>query len=369
MPFQPAFCPCEPPEVSASSGFQYQRRGTYRRVCDGRLIQRYQCKRCKRTFSNQTFRVDRGLHKPTLDRAIFMGLVSKVSQRQIARDRSCSRGTIARRLRRYGEHCRAFHRLALQRRGRAQPWEGHFQLDELETYETDRRLKPVTVPLLVHQPSRCILHVEVGTLPPRKPLPPAKQRQLARIEAEEQKKRRSESRVKVNECFERLKEIAPEEGPVLVSTDEKPTYRAILKRLFGARLVHRRTNSKEPRTFLNPLFLVNHTFAMLRDGLGRLVRRNWGATKEREKLEWHLWLYIGWRNYVRSITNKRPQESAAMVAGLAQRRLDPCELLQWRIFDSRSAQETGPESAQGSTPTSTRELRSPARQTVCTALV
>jgi hypothetical protein len=246
-------------------------------------------------------------------------------------------------LQRYGQHCRAFHALALLRRGRLLPWEGHFQLDELETFETDRRLKPLTVPLLVHMPSRCILHAAVGTLPPRKPLPIAKQRQLAKIEAEE-KPRSSESRVKVRECFEALKRISPEEGPVQVSTDEKPTYRTILKRLFGARLVHRYTNSKEPRTFLNPLFLVNHTFAMLRDGLGRLVRRNWGATKERKWLEWHLWLYIGWRNYVRPITNKRPHESAAMVAGLAPRRLGPCELLQWRIFDFESAQGTGPES-------------------------
>jgi hypothetical protein len=76
---------------------------------------------------------------------------------------------------------------------------------------------------------------------------------------------------------------------------------------------------------------------MLRDGLGRLVRRNWGATKEREKLEWHLWLYIGWRNYVRPITNKRPHESAGMVAGLIPRMLEPCELLQWRIFQSLHA--------------------------------
>jgi hypothetical protein len=148
----------------------------------------------------------------------------------------------------------------------------------------------------------------------------------------------------VSECFEVLKQITPPEGQVRVGTDEKPTYRTILKKKFGTRLVHQRTHSKEPRTIKNPLFLVNHTFAMLRDGLGRLVRRNWGATKERLKLEWHLWLYIGWRNYVRPITNKRPHETAAMVAGLAPRMLQVNELLQWRIFHPQAAQGTGPES-------------------------
>ena len=196
----------------------------------------------------------------------------------------------------------------------------------------------MTVPLLVHLPSRCILHVAVGTLPPRKPLPPRKQKQLEAIETEEGAKRKSESRAKVSECFDVLKQITPGEGPVTVRTDEKPTYRAILRKQFGERLAHQRTNSEEPRTFLNPLFLVNHTFAMLRDGLGRLVRRNWGATKERKKLEWHLWLYIGWRNYVRPITNLRPRETAAMVAGLAPSMLEPCTLLRWRIFHPRNAQ-------------------------------
>ena len=332
MAFQPAYCPCENPKCDATPGFQYQRRGTFRRLCDGRVVQRYYCKRCKRTFSQQTFRVDHHLRRPSLDYLVFLGLVSKVSQRQMTRKYHCGRGSVARRMQRYGEHCRAFHQTALRLRERSLAWEGHFQLDELETYETDRRLKPVTVPLLVHMPSRCVLHTAVGTLPPRKPLPPRKQKQLEQIEAEEGKKRKSESREKVSECFEVLKQITPGEGPVRVGTDEKPTYRAILKKTFGKRLEHRRTHSKEPRTIKNPLFLVNHTFAMLRDGLGRLVRRNWGATKEREKLGWHLWLYIGWRNYVRPITNKRPHETAAMVAGLAPRMLEPCELLQWRIF-------------------------------------
>ena len=344
MAFEPSFCPCDSPECKSAPGIQYQRRGTYRRICDGRVVQRYQCKRCKRTFSQQTFRVDRGLHRPSLDRLIFIGLVSKVSQRQMTRSYHCGRGSVARRMERYGKHCRAFHERALRARAPELAWQGHFQLDELETYETDRRLKPVTVPVLVHMPSRCVLHTAIGMLPPRKPLSPRKQKQLERIEAAEGKKRTSESHAKVSECFEVLKSIVPGEGPVLVSTDEKATYRTILKEKFGKRLLHKRTNSKEPRTFLNPLFLVNHTFAMLRDGLGRLVRRNWGATKERKKLEWHMWLYIGWRNYVRPITNKRPLESAAMVAGLAPRMLQECELLQWRIFDSRPAQGTGPES-------------------------
>jgi hypothetical protein len=225
----------------------------------------------------------------------------------------------------------------MHERGRTRAWEGRFLLDELETYEHNRRLKPVTVPVLVHKPSHCILHAAVGTLPPRKPLSPANYEKLEKLEKVEGK-RRSESREKVAECFDVLQSVCPTSGPVRVGTDQKHTYRALLKKRFGDRLEHETTHSSLPRTIRNPLFVVNHTFAMLRDGLSRLVRRTWAGSKEREKLEWHLWLYIGWRNYVRPITNARPLESAGMVAGLAPRMLEVSELLQWRIFHPQAAQ-------------------------------
>jgi transposase-like protein len=331
MQFQPGPCPLQSPECRSRPAFQYQRRGTYLRACDGRVVQRFQCRGCKRTFSTQTFRVDYRLRKPALDRAVFLLLISKVTQRQSARDLKCDRGTIARRLEIFGKHCRAFHERRMQERGRAGPWQGRFLLDELETYEHNRRLKPLTVPLLVHKPSHCILHASVGTLPPRKPLSRANQRKLQQLEQAEGK-RRSESRAKVAECFGVLQRVLPPTGIVTVSTDEKHTYRVLLKRTFGNRLVHETTNSKAPRSYWNPLFVVNHTFAMLRDGLSRLVRRSWAVSKQREKLEWHLWSYIAWRNYVRPVTNARQFESAGMVAGLAPRMLEVSELLQWRVF-------------------------------------
>src|SRR4030095_17248734 len=79
--FQPRFCACESPECEARPGFQYQRRGTFTRACDGRTVQRFQCKGCKRTLSTQTFSVCRGLRKPALDHAIFLKFVGKAKQR------------------------------------------------------------------------------------------------------------------------------------------------------------------------------------------------------------------------------------------------------------------------------------------------
>jgi hypothetical protein len=145
-------------------------------------------------------------------------------------------------------------------------------------------------------------------------------------------KRVSESRAKVDECFGKLGKIAESLPVVRVQTDKKSSYATILRERFGEKLAHHTTSSKAPRKYGSTLFPINHTLAMQRDGLSRFVRRNWGTTKKRFALEHHLWIWIAWRNYVRSITNKNRRQSAAMVAGLIDRMLDLTDLLRWRVF-------------------------------------
>jgi hypothetical protein len=90
------------------------------------------------------------------------------------------------------------------------------------------------------------------------------------------------------------------------------------------------TSSKERRDTQNPLFAINHSLAMLRDGVSRLVRRTWGNAKLRERLALHLWIYAAWRNFVRYVSNERRGETPAMALGLDPRRWTLVELLRWR---------------------------------------
>ena len=76
MLFVPPVCPnprC--PSTIASIEFRWQRRGSYRRKCDGKLVLRYACRICRRGFSSQTYRVDYRLKKPRLDVPIFHAFV------------------------------------------------------------------------------------------------------------------------------------------------------------------------------------------------------------------------------------------------------------------------------------------------------
>ena len=140
MRFQPRSCP-RPDCPSRSSGHhRWCFKGGFVRACDGRTVQRFLYRECRRTFSTQTFRVDYRLKKPQLNHALFGPFISKVTHRQAARVVGCSRGTVAHRLKLLGEHCREFHRSRLARAAAGGGISGKFQLDELETFEHSRRL-------------------------------------------------------------------------------------------------------------------------------------------------------------------------------------------------------------------------------------
>ena len=94
--FMPRFCPSADCPSHSGADFHYKCRGHYYRRCDGRHVQRFQCKTCGRGFSTQTFRLDYRLWKPWLLVRVFESFVSKVSHRQAARMRGCALSTVER---------------------------------------------------------------------------------------------------------------------------------------------------------------------------------------------------------------------------------------------------------------------------------
>ncbi len=331
MRFQPRSCP-RPDCPSRSSGHhRWCFKGGFTRACDGRTVQRFLCLECHRTFSTQTFRVDYRLKKPQLNHSLFPTFISKVTHRQAARIIGCSRDTVAHRLKLLGGHCRSFHHWRLIQAAERGGITGQFQLDELETFEHSRRLAPVTVPVLIERSSYFVVDLETAPLPCRGGLS-----LLDRVKKAERERvagvRKSGSRDAVAKCFQVLAAFHAPEFPVHVQTDRKVTYPGILRRCFGPRILHRRHSSTDRRDYQNPLFPINHTLAMLRDGISRLVRRTWAASKLRQRLELHAWIWIAWRNYIRGITNQAPATSPAMALGVETKQWTAAELCAWRVL-------------------------------------
>jgi hypothetical protein len=211
---------------------------------------------------------------------------------------------------------------------------GTFQLDELETFEHSRRLAPVTMPVLIERKSYFVVDLGTAALPCRGRLSGEDRARKKRRESEHGVRRSGSSEV-VRKCLETLARNHSKGGQVQVQTDKKTSYGAILKRRFGSRLAHERHSSIAKRDYRNPLFPINHTLAMMRDGISRLVRRTWAGSKLRAKLERHAWIWVVWRNYVRGITNRRPRRTPAMVIGVEMKRWTPNEICAWRVLPRR----------------------------------
>jgi transposase-like protein len=325
--FHPHFCPhpaC--PSRAGTALFHYHRDGFFPRAVDGRRVQRFFCRACRRRFSAQTFRLDFRQRKPQINSALLGCFVSKVTHRQAARILKIDRKTVHRRLRLWGPALRELHESFLTRALHSGGLNGAFSLDEMETYEHDRRLRPVTVPVLIHCDTRFIVHFEVGQLPARGGL---QGHDLVRKKL--QGPRPSESTLMVRKCFETLKRVHDPGRFLHMIIDKKRSYRTEIRALFGNRISALITeSSKCARNTSNPLFPINLTLAMLRDNVSRLVRRTWAASKLKAELVHHAWIYAAWKNYVRPVVNYLRNVSPAMKLGLHGCKLTPADLLRWR---------------------------------------
>lgn len=327
--FVPSHCPRALCAARTGEGFTYQRAGSYVRSGDLRVVCRFRCLVCRSRFSSQCFRVDYRLRKPWLPLSVFQGLVAKTTLRQMSRSLGCKLDTVLHHLKLVGERGHALHTGFLARCKESRGGiSGTFQLDELETFEQNRRLCPLTMPVLVHAETWFVVHAATGSLPARGNLGPF---DLIRKERYEKAhgKRLNKSKEATSACAVALRDALGKDAQFALQTDQKSTYPGIFRRVFAGGYQHQWVNSKERRDRKNLLFTVNNTLAQARDGMSRLVRRNWGHSKLERNLGWHVWAWILWRNYAREITCKSRAVSAASAIGVTLRRLRPRELFEW----------------------------------------
>ncbi len=328
--FVPLYCPRATCPSHVSTPFTWQRKGSYLRKVDQRIVQRFHCLACRSSFSSQSFRVDYRLQKPWLPLLVFQALVAKTTLRQTARSIGCKLDTVLHHLRLVGNQGYWTHDAFLTRhKARGSGLSGTFQLDELETFETDRRLRPLTVPVLVQRKTWFVVHAASGTMPARGNLRPFDQMRKERYE-KQFGRRVSRSTEATTECVVALERHLAQGADFCIQTDRKKTYPSIFRSVFGRSIGHNWISSTARRDRSNLLFTINNCLAQARDNISRLVRRNWGHSKLERNLRWHLWAWILYRNYVREITCSSRSVSAASAAGVTSRRLSARELLQWR---------------------------------------
>ncbi|MGK0216819.1 MAG: hypothetical protein ACI9HE_000291 [Planctomycetota bacterium] len=264
-------------------------------------------------------------HRPSLNAPLFKYVTSGVGIRQTSRNLNLTLRCTELKFHKIARHLRRLH---LNLTGPL-PKESQLVFDELETYETRRNTRPLSVPILIEREQRFIIWAESAPIRPRGKMSKHRKRAVE-LENAFLGPRKDISRRSVKRTLKRGADLVAHHHEVVFLSDEKSTYPGLAKEAFGPdRLVHLKTNSKVARVTFNSLFPINHEEAIMRDLLGRLRRDSWLVSKKRRYLDLGLQMHIAFRNYVKKRFN-RDRESPAQRLGLVKRRLSFGEALSWR---------------------------------------
>ena len=203
-----------------------------------------------------------------------------------------------------------------------------FQMDEMETFEKERTVLPLTVPVLLEQESMFVIDARSAPIRPSGKMSRKREEAIRRRERVEGR-RRNESRGCLKRVLRQGAKFCKRLSKVRIDTDEKTTYPSLIRSAFGPRHEHRQSSSKLPRDTSNRLFPINHMNAMARYLTGRLRRRSWLASKKRQFLDLQLEVFKAYKNFVRPRFNGE-QETPAMVLRLVHQRLALADLVSWR---------------------------------------
>ncbi len=167
----------------------------------------------------------------------------------------------------------------------------HF--DDMETSE-HTKMKPLAIPLAVEHPSRLILSFDVASMPAKGLLAKKSRKKYGR--------RPDQRSAAWNQVFASVAKISV--PGLVITSDSHKKYPQVIRRHFpGATHVQ----VKGRRGCIagqgelkvggwDPLFSLNHTAAMLRANICRLIRRTWCTTKRKDRLRCHIGLYVMWHN-------------------------------------------------------------------------
>jgi transposase-like protein len=272
------------------------RHGVYYRTSDGKTLQRYRCLGCKKSFSAAIYNLCYRQKKRQFNGVIRRMMAHTNSLRETAKILGLNRTTVVRKAAFLGIRAE-YH---FRKRNLELPKATEIEFDDLETFE-HTKYKPVSVTLAVESKTRRILGIEVSVMPGRS--------SLAKKAIEKYGYRPDQRRAGRRRLFERIKPFVADRA--VIKSDANPHYPKDVKNYFP-KSVHQVFEGRKPKSqgqgelkkgAFDPLFSVNHTCAMLRANVNRLIRKTWCTTKSLDRLYGHLMIYADEHNERLSLKN------------------------------------------------------------------
>lgn len=270
--------------TNSSNVRTFRRKGRFWRKSDGRWILRFLCLVCKRSFSQGSSHPCYTQNKRHKNQIVRKLLSAGVSQREAARITGLNRKTIVRKL----LYLAGVAEAKLKESNAIKGMFTEVEFDDLETFE-HTKCKPLSVILMVEYKTRQILGFEVAKMPAKGLLAA-----ISRKKYGFRKDERPEAREKL---FTRIKPHICESA--ILRSDSNPHYSNPVKTHFPS-CVHETVLGKRgaitgqgelKKIGFDPLFSLNHTCAMLRANVNRLIRKTWCTTKRPDRLAAHIMVY------------------------------------------------------------------------------
>ena len=284
----PPPCPrCGP--LPSGTKARVQAYGVFRRPSNGLVIQRYKCFGCERTFSDTTLTHEYRQRKRDINEKLFKQLVSLTSMRRSAILIGVSRKTVERRIPYFAKVSKDWQKKFLESR---QPVT-EVVFDDMES-SIHTKLKPVSIPMAVEKSSRLILSYDVVSMPAKGP--------LAQISVAKYGKRPDDRKKGWKSVITTIHNISAEKLEIL--SDSHKMYPSQI-RCYVPKALHKTVLSRracvagqgELKTGgFDPMFSFNHTAAMTRANINRLIRQTWCTSKKIENLHAHFGMYQMWHN-------------------------------------------------------------------------
>lgn len=264
------------------------KKGYFKTKWNYKLVPRYKCKPCGKSFSASTAKPIYKQKKPFLNRDIFKWYVAGTTQRRMAIVMGINRKTVVRKFLYMAEEARAHH----EKRLKEGKWKtGYVQFDEMETFE-HTRLKPLSIALAVRPKTAEVIEAQVGLMKFH-----GRATSLSRDRYGWVFDTRDASR---EDVLLSIKKIAKDD--ITIVTDKKTDYPQVIQRVIpNAKIVQvkrgrKKTIYDERQNEDDDLFVINYVSAQIRHDLSRMMRKSWVTTKKAFMLQAHLDLFIAWKN-------------------------------------------------------------------------
>ena len=258
------FCPyssCRAHRLDLTDSHWFYRYGYHSTKAFGR-VQRYKCRFCGRTFSDQTFLLNYWLKKQTDFTALGREINSSSSSNFIARHHHFSADSMRIRHDRLARNALFLQSILTEELTIDEP----LVADGLESFVVSQYF-PVNLNILIGKNSQFVYYFTESHSRRKGRSTAVQKHRSAQLYAD-----KSFQRSTISVMFEKLIEYVRgrcAEETVRFHTDEHPVYRRIIARWNSAseptpRIDHRRTSSKKPRTTGNHLFAVNYFDRLIR---------------------------------------------------------------------------------------------------------